>query len=98
MTRAWGRIGAAPYHSVKCENNCPDRIKPCAPGFFGARDLVRDAPFTAGEFGLHNGFTMLRRFDRSLAIIDQATRTGNGAGLRVKAAKDSDKEDGGGGK
>jgi ATP-dependent Clp protease adaptor protein ClpS len=41
---------------------------------------------------------MLRRFDRSLAIIDQTTRTGNGAGLRVKAAKNSDKEDGGGSK
>ena len=41
---------------------------------------------------------MLRRFDRSLAIIDQTTRTGNGTGLQLKAAKNSDREDGGGSK
>ena len=42
--------------------------------------------------------TMLRRFDRSLAIPDQTTRTGNGTGQQLKATKDSDKEGGGGSK
>jgi ATP-dependent Clp protease adaptor protein ClpS len=38
---------------------------------------------------------MLRRFDRSLAIIDPTTRTGNGTGLPMKAAGKDDKEGGG---
>ena len=42
--------------------------------------------------------TMLRRFDRSPTRPDQTTRTGNGSGLRPKAAKDSDREAGGGGR
>ena len=41
---------------------------------------------------------MLRRFDRSLAIIDHTTRTGNGTGERLRAAKNRDREDGGGSK
>jgi ATP-dependent Clp protease adaptor protein ClpS len=40
---------------------------------------------------------MLRRFDRSLAIIDQTTRTGNGAGQPPKAARDPKREGDGGG-
>jgi ATP-dependent Clp protease adaptor protein ClpS len=38
---------------------------------------------------------MLRRLDRSLAIIDQTTRTGNGAGQPVRAAGKDDKDGGG---
>jgi ATP-dependent Clp protease adaptor protein ClpS len=38
---------------------------------------------------------MLRRLDRPLPIIDQTTRTGNGAGLPLKAASKDDKEGGG---
>jgi ATP-dependent Clp protease adaptor protein ClpS len=41
---------------------------------------------------------MLRRFDRPLAIIDQTTRTGNGAGQRIKAASGDDRKSGGGSK
>ena len=41
---------------------------------------------------------MLRRFDRSLAIIDQTTRTSNGTGRPPKAARDTDRENGGGSK
>ena len=40
---------------------------------------------------------MLRRFDRSLAIIDQTTRTGSGAGQPSKAAREPKREDDGGG-
>jgi ATP-dependent Clp protease adaptor protein ClpS len=41
---------------------------------------------------------MLRRFDRSMTIPDQTTRTGNGTGQLPRAAKDKDDErkDGGG--
>ncbi len=41
---------------------------------------------------------MLRRLDRSLAIIDRTTRTSNGAGQPLKAARDADRENGGGSK
>jgi ATP-dependent Clp protease adaptor protein ClpS len=41
---------------------------------------------------------MLRRFDRPLAIIDQTTRAGNGAGQRLKAAGSGDDKTGGGSK
>ena len=41
---------------------------------------------------------MLRRFDRSLTIIDQATRSPNRAGQSLKAAGNSDGKDGGGSK
>jgi ATP-dependent Clp protease adaptor protein ClpS len=39
---------------------------------------------------------MLRRFDRSLTIPDQTTRTLNGTGLPLQAAKDDERKDGGG--
>ncbi len=41
---------------------------------------------------------MLRRFDRSLTIIDQATRSPNGAGQSLQAAGNSDGKEGGGSK
>ena len=41
---------------------------------------------------------MLRRLDRSLAIIDQTTRSINGVGLPTKAAGNPDGKDGGGSK
>jgi ATP-dependent Clp protease adaptor protein ClpS len=41
---------------------------------------------------------MLRRFDRSSAIIDQTTRAGNGAGQRIKATSEDGGKSGGGSK
>jgi len=96
MTRGWGRIGAGPYHSVKCPNNCRERGTPGIPGHWAPRKLVRADPLTARGFCLHNGFTMLRRFDRSSTLSDQTTRTLIGTGLPLKAAKDDERKDGGG--
>jgi ATP-dependent Clp protease adaptor protein ClpS len=50
---------------------------------------------TAGEFYLHNGFTMLRRFDRSSASPDLTTRAQNGPDQPLKAAREDKGGDGG---
>ena len=98
MTLRCGRIGARPYHSVKCRNNSHDRANPWSTGLCAAREVVRHAPLTVAEFYLHNGRTMLRRFDRSVSILDQTTRTSKGSGQRIQATQDGDREDGGGSK
>ena len=53
------------------------------------------SPLTAGEFCLHNGFTMLRRFDRSIVSSDQTTRAASGPGQPYKAAREGRGADGG---
>jgi ATP-dependent Clp protease adaptor protein ClpS len=55
-------------------------------------------PLTAREFYLHNGLTMLRRFDPSLTAADQPTRFTSGPRRPLKSGPDDDRKDGGGSK
>src|SRR5690606_32719008 len=92
-----GKIGRAPYHSVKCDANCiGGRVGRW--GISAARGLVLRPPLTAGKFCLHNGFTMLRRFDRKLAISDRTTRSEQGPDRSFRGAGQEDREGGGGSK
>ena len=50
---------------------------------------------TAGYFSLHNGLTMLRRFDRFRLSSDQTTRAVIGPGQPFKAAREDKGNDGG---
>ena len=59
---------------------------------------MQSCPFQRQEFYLHNVFTMLRRFDRLLAITDQTTRSPTGPGLPLRAARGEDDKPGGGSK
>jgi ATP-dependent Clp protease adaptor protein ClpS len=54
---------------------------------------ARGGPLTPAEFCLHNGFTMLRRFDGSHRS-DLTTRASSGPGLPPRAAKENRDGDG----
>jgi ATP-dependent Clp protease adaptor protein ClpS len=53
------------------------------------------SPLTAGYFCLHNGFTMLRRFDRSRLLLGQTARVLAGPGQPLKAAREDGSGDSG---
>ena len=58
-------------------------------------DGEEEPPLTPDVFCLHNGLTMLRRFDRLTSRTDQTTRTVAGPGQPLKAARDDRQGEGG---
>jgi len=64
-------------------------------GLLTCLDGEGTSPLTAGYFCLHNGLTMLRRFDRFRLPSDQPTRAVAGPGQPFKAAREDKGSDGG---